>query len=502
MTHPDQSDSNAAAGGWTLRASHAHLLVERPGSEMRSADPVTREEVWRGRSSSLEEIDGAVAAARAAQADWFRRTVDERAAVLKSFAGRLAERRAELATMISREVGKPMWESLTEADAMIGKIPLTIAATAERCRGTSSEAGGVLAATRFKPHGVVAVIGPFNFPGHLPNGHIAPALLAGNAVVFKPSEYAPATAAMTVELWREAGLPDGLLGLVQGGKIAGEHLVGHNGIDGIFFTGSGPAGLSMRRALVDRPDKILAIEMGGNNPLVVGDVADLRAAVYLTIQSAYITAGQRCTCARRLIVPEGPVGDRFVDALAAAVTNLSAGHYTKNPEPFMGPVIHETAAISVIHAEQVLIKRGGRPLVPCGWPGRNALVTPGLIEVTGVTGRPDEEIFGPLLQLIRVPDFDAAIIEANNTGYGLAAGLIDDSRPRFEEFYHRVRAGCVNWNRPTTGASGALPFGGVGMSGNHRPSGYLAADYCAYPVASLESERAALPPTLLPGVTL
>jgi succinylglutamic semialdehyde dehydrogenase len=168
----------------------------------------------------------------------------------------------------------------------------------------------------------------------------------------------------------------------------------------------------------------------------------------------------------------------------------------------MGPVIHETAAISVMHAQRVLENRGGRPLVPCGWPDRKVLLKPGLIDVTSVADRPDHEIFGPMLQLIRVPDFDAAITEANNTRYGLSAGLIDDSRSRFEEFYHRVKAGCVNWNRPTTGASGALPFGGIGMSGNHRPSGYLAADYCAYPVASLEAERAALPGTLLPGVAL
>jgi succinylglutamic semialdehyde dehydrogenase len=481
MTHPDRSESTG-------------------GESLSSHEPVTGELVYKCRTATTAEIDGVVSHARIAQAKWMRTPVEDRISILKRFAAALTERRQGLATLISREVGKPLWESLTEVDAMIGKIPLTIAATAERCKAFATDSAGVTAATRFKPHGVVAVLGPFNFPGHLPNGHIVPALLAGNAVVFKPSECAPAVAAMTAESWAAAGLPEGLLAVVQGSGDVGRALVEHDGIDGVFFTGSSRVGLSLRRALVDRPGKILALEMGGNNPLIVGQVADVHAAVYLTIQSAYITAGQRCTCARRLIVPEGETGDRFVESLATAVAAIRVGHFTARPEPFLGPVINTAAAARILHTQQNLIDRGGRPLVVCR--GSSALLWPGLIDVTAIPDRADEEIFGPLLQLIRVPDFDAAIAEANCTKYGLAAGLIDDRRAAFDEFYTSVRAGVVNWNRPTTGASGAQPFGGVGMSGNHRPSGYFAADYCAFPVASLEADRAVMPATLLPGITL
>jgi succinylglutamic semialdehyde dehydrogenase len=466
MTHPDRSDR------------------QRPGSAPTAGLP-----------------SGAVAASRAAQEDWARKPIEAREKILLAFADQLKAHRDGLATMISKEIGKPKWESLTEVDAMIGKIPLTLAATAERCRSTSTESAGVVSATRYKPHGVVAVIGPFNFPGHLPNGHIAPALLAGNGVVFKPSDHAVGVGLRMVDLWVEAGLPPGLLSFVTGGPTAGEDLVNDPGIDGVFFTGSDRVGMSLMRLMADRPGKILAVEMGGNNPLVVGDVGDVRAAVYLTLQSAYITSGQRCTCARRLIVPAGEAGDRFVEALAAAIPKVRVGQYWEDPEPFMGPVVSEQAARNVLQAQAELLQAGGTPVVESRLIGR-AIVTPGLVDVTGVNRRPDREIFGPLLQLIRVSDFDAAIVEANNTKYGLAAGLIDDSRSRFDDFYHRVRAGVVNWNRPTTGASRALPFGGIGLSGNHRPSGYLAADYCAYPVASLECERAVIPAVLLPGLGL
>jgi succinylglutamic semialdehyde dehydrogenase len=464
----------------------------------RSINPATGETVWEGAEDT--NIDEAVSLARDASKDWARKSLDERVAILHAFARRLHDDRSGMAEVICNEVGKPHWEALTEVDAMINKIPVSIQAYNERRTPSSSESHGVKSATRFKPHGVVAVIGPFNFPGHLPNGHITPALLAGNTVLFKPSELAPAVAERMVEHWYQAGLPVDALQLLHGDAATGALLVNHPGIDGVFFTGSSRAGLAMRRALVNHPEKILALEMGGNNPLVVHECSNTAAAVYDTIQSAFITAGQRCTCARRLIVPVGPAGDALVVALIHAIDHIRVGPWTNHPEPFMGPVINDASAIKLLSAQTEL---GGKLLVEMESLGpRLAMLSPGLIDMTDVKNRPDTELFGPLLQLIRVPDFDAAITEANRTAFGLSAGLLSDNRELYEKFYTQIRAGIINWNRPITGASGGLPFGGVGASGNHRPSGFYAADYCSYPVASMESEKLELPAVTVPGVVV
>lgn len=466
-------------------------------SDFSSVNPATGETVWTGRAADPAEVARAVTAACATFPAWSRRPLAERAAVLHAFAGKLEQNRAALAGAISREVGKPAWEAQAEVQSMIGKIPLSLEARAQRC----AEFRRGPAVTRFKPHGVVAVFGPFNFPGHLPNGHIAPALLAGNTVVFKPSERAPLVAELTARCWAEAGLPPGALGLLQGGRETGAALAAHPGIDGLFFTGSGRAGQWLAELFAQTPGKILALEMGGNNPLVVWRAHDLRAAALLAAQSAFATAGQRCTCARRLIVSDGAEGDAMLGELGRVIGALRVGPFTDRPEPFMGPVISARAADELLAAQRALIARGGRVLAELRphRPG-TGLVSPGLIDVTAVADRGDEEIFGPLLQVVRAPDFGAAIAEANRTAYGLAAGLVSDDRALYERFHAEVRAGILNWNQPLTGASGAAPFGGVGRSGNHRPSGFFAADYCSYPVAGMETPELKAPAPPPPGL--
>jgi succinylglutamic semialdehyde dehydrogenase len=448
-------------------------------------------------------IDAAVAAAREALPQWIDTPIAERVRILSAFADELRNHKSELAETISTETGKPRWESLTEVDAMINKVALSIRAHDERRKPTTSESAGATSATRYKPHGVAAVLGPFNFPGHLPNGHIVPALLAGNTIVFKPSEHTPKTAEQTIALWHRSGLPLRGINLLQGEKETGAALVTHPGIDAVFFTGSFAVGRAINRALADHPGKIAALEMGGNNPLIVWNATDLKAAAYLTIQSAYLTAGQRCSCARRLIVSSDASGDLFLDALLAMMSKIRVGMPSDEPEPFMGPVINAAAAQRLLRAQESLLPRGARSLAPLqSLRGLAHLLSPALIDVTNVKDRDDDELFGPLLQLIRVKDFDAAIAEANNTRFGLAAGLLSDDRALYDRFYRQAKAGVINFNRPLTGASSTLPFGGVGESGNHRPSAFFAADYCSYPIASLESERVAMPTTLTPGIDL
>lgn len=475
--------------------------IEGEGPQLVSINPANGDPCWKGRNATKEEVDAAMGAARRAVGSWSSVPFRGRVECLKAFEKQLKDHQDELSEAISIETGKPRWDSLTEVEAMIGKVSASIDAFCERRQEVVQDLGGLRGVTRYKPHGVVAVFGPFNFPGHVANGHIVPAVLAGNTVVFKPSRLTPMVAQKTVELWQAAGAPAGVINLVQGGRETGAALSGHPGHDGILFTGSHTVGLSLLQLMLNHTGKIIALEMGGNNAIVVHDAADLDSAAYLTIQSAYITSGQRCTCARRLIVPRGRQGDRFIERLSEMISGIRVGRYTDEPEPFMGPVIDEQAAGQIIASYEQIVNSGGKPLVEMRELslGR-AFLSPSLIDVTAVNPRLDCEIFGPLLQVIRAKDFDSAIREANNTAYGLAAALFSDNPRLWEEFVRRIRAGAVNWNRQTTGASSRLPFGGVGLSGNHRPSGYFASDYCSYPVASIESDRVAMPKKPTPGI--
>jgi succinylglutamic semialdehyde dehydrogenase len=334
----------------------------------------------------------------------------------------------------------------------------------------------------------MAVLGPFNFPGHLPNGHIVPALLAGDTVVFKPSEETPLAGQLMVEALEAAGVPAGVINLVQGGRETGQALINQE-IDGLLFTGSAAAGAFFRRHFADRPDVILALELGGNNPLVVWDAHDAEAVAALVVQSAFITTGQRCSCARRLIVPDDAFGRSVIEATAALADRLTIGPWNAEGEAFMGPLISARAANATRAVAETM---GGERIRSLGAVEglSEAFVTPGIVDVTGVD-TPDEELFAPWLQVRRVGSFDNALKAANATRYGLSAGLISGEAKRWDQFLNRIRAGVVNWNRPTTGAAGSMPFGGLGASGNHRPSAYYAADYCAYPVASFEAEAVA-----------
>ncbi|WP_148252792.1 succinylglutamate-semialdehyde dehydrogenase [Aidingimonas lacisalsi] len=476
--------------------------VDGTAERFAKLDPVSHDELWHGGSAAPEQVAASVNAARQAFPAWARMPFTERQALVERFRDVLESRREALATAIAQETGKPLWEARTEIGAMIGKVAISLRAYEERTGEHQRDAGGARAVLRHRPHGVMAVFGPYNFPGHLPNGHMVPALLAGNTVVFKPSEQTPLTADLTVQCWREAGLPDGVINLVQGAAPVGQALAASPSIDGLLFTGSAKVGGILHRQFAGQLDKILALELGGNNPLVVRDVPDERAAVLSILQSAFLSGGQRCTCARRLIVPEGAVGDRLIESLVTAMDRLHVAGQFASPEPFYAGLASLQAADGLLQAQADLETAGGMVLSRMRrLEGNTSLLSPGLIDVTGLEV-PDEEHFGPLLKVTRYRDWEEAIALANDTRYGLSAGLIGGERSDWDDFLLRIRAGIVNWNRQTTGASGDAPFGGIGDSGNHRPSAYYAADYCAYPVASMESDVLELPDNLPPGVEL
>ncbi len=453
-----------------------------------SINPATGEEIWSG---AIGDASAEVAEARAAWPLWAAHSVAYRVEAVRRFANVVRGKEAEFAELISKETGKPYWEARTEVAAVVNKVEISVEAYAERTPQRKMEAAlGNRVAVRHKPHGVLAVLGPYNFPAHLPNGHIVPALIAGNAVVFKPSEKTPATGEFLVQCFHEAKIPPGVVRLLVGGPDQGKALAGEPGIDGLLFTGSARAGQSLHRQFAETPHKLLALELGGNNPLVVWNSKDIDAAAIIAVQSAYLTAGQRCTAARRLIVEEGTEGE-LLDAIQKLIDRMIVDQPFADPQPFMGPLIDLAAADQVQEQWLNLMMKGGKPLRRLDRPlADKPYLTPALIDVTELRDRPDEEIFGPVLQLIRVKDFDAAITEANNTRFGLAASLVGGSPEMYDKFWANVRAGVINRNKPTNGAPSNAPFGGVGLSGNHRPSAFYAADYCAYPVTSSEADRA------------
>lgn len=456
-------------------------------AELISTEPATGATLWRGPAS---DVGAEVDLARGAWAEWAARPLAVRAELLNRFANVVRGRAEMLADTISRETGKPLWESRTEIESVIAKVEISISAYGDRTAQRRIEGSlGARTALRHKPHGVLAVLGPYNFPMHLPNGHIVPALLAGNAVVFKPSEKTPLCGIKLVDCFHTAGIPAEVVRLVIGGPEEGKALAADAGIDGLLFTGSSRTGLALNRQFAAMPDKILALEMGGNNPIIVWDAPDPYTAAVLIAQSAFTSAGQRCTAARRLIVRDG-AHEELVEQLKRLIARLIVGEPHSLPAPFMGPVIDNEAADGLQESFLALLMRGGRPIVQMERPiEERPFLSPSLIDVTEVKDRPDMELFGPLLQMIRVPDFDAALIEANNTRFGLSASLIGGSPQLYDKFWANSRAGIVNWNKPTNGASSSAPFGGIGLSGNHRPSAYYAADYCAYPVVSSEEEN-------------
>lgn len=477
----------AATSRAAAPASERVPLGNASTAEIVSHEPATGAEVWRGKACDVDDV---VTRARRAWPAWAAQPLSTRMELVRRFANEVRKDAEKLAVAIARETGKPLWEARAEVEGVVAKVEISIRAYADRTsqRRLDSALQGTMS-LRHKPHGVLVVLGPFNHPAHLPNMHIVPALIAGNVIIFKPSERAPASGEILARCYHRAGVSAAVMQFAPGGPEEGKALVAHDGIDGVLFTGSASNGIAINRKLATRPDKLVALEMGGNNAMVVWDTPKLSDAAALIVQSAFATAGQRCTATRRLIVKD-TMYDAIMPEVKALADRLIVGAPFDDPAPFMGPVIDNAAADGLTESFLYLLSHGGKAIKHLVRPqGNLPFLGPAIIDTTAMKDRPDVELFGPILQVIRVSDFDQAIAEANSTRFGLAASLIGGSPQDYNRFWANVRAGIVNWNRATTGPNHAAPVGGVGLSGNHRPSGYYAADYCAYPVASGEMEQ-------------
>lgn len=447
---------------------------------------------------ALSQVDAAVAAAREAQPAFAAVPLADRAQLVRRVGAALKEREEELARAIALDVGKPLWEARTEAQACAAKAAITADEGVKLVTAFAAPGQGG-AECRFRPLGVLAVLGPFNFPVHLPNGHVLPALLCGNAVVFKPSEIAPHAAEVYARCLDRAGLPRGVFNLVQGGARTGGALSAHPGVDGVLFTGSWAVGQAILGATHGQT-KLLALEMGGKNAAIVLSDADPEKAAYDVLFSAFVSAGQRCTAASRAIV----VGDarRFASRIASLARQLSVGH-PLDEGVFMGPLASPSAlekfeaGVRAAGAESLLEPQR---LKPRGLEGCYVSPSVHFVGMRRGTAYEREELFGPDLAVYPASSEEEAVEIANATEYGLAASVHTASGSAFDRCQRALECGVVNWNAPTVGASGRLPFGGLKRSGNHRPAALWSPLYCTAPVAVLRGEATLDRRKLAPGI--
>lgn len=442
--------------------------------------------VWMG-TPVASHAEDAVAAARHALPSWRGLSFDARRAYLERWREACVRHAGRLAAAISREVGKVKWEAELEAKIVAEKVSITLEERVlARVAGFEVAAGaGKTGICAFRPHGVITVLGPYNFPAHLPNGHIVPALLVGNTVVFKPSEKGASVGQLLAEIAHEVGFPAGVFNVVQGGGAIASRLATHPEVDGVLFTGSFPVGRRILEANLDTPGRLTALEMGGSNPAYISANADLRRAAIECVRAAYATTGQRCTCTRRILVDERVI-DRFVPMFMKLASTLMIAAADDGVPAFMGPLVTGEARDAVLRAQAALANRGRLLLEASPLDREGFFLAPGAVELDRFRVEDEgDEIFGPFVQFARARDLDDAIQQANATRFGLAASIFTQDEREWRAFREGSRAGCVNWNTGTAGASSKLPFGGTGRSGNHRPAGAFAVDACAYPVATM-----------------
>ncbi len=458
--------------------------IEGAGESFYSNDPAHGDILWSGNAASSADVEAAFNAAHKAFEAWSRTPIEARIQIVEKYRDLALAAKTEMGLLIAKETGKVLWDATGEGGALSAKADISIASYHDRTGSISRETAFGEAQLQHRAHGVMAVLGPYNFPAHLPNGQILPALVAGNTVVFKPSEQCPAVGEALVSLYERAGFPPGVINMVQGGRETGAAILGNEHLNGVLFTGSASTGAYIHKLFGGRPEIILALEMGGNNPLIIWDTSDVEAAASIALQSAFITTGQRCTCTRRLILPEGPKGDRIIEALKSQRDRLVLGSWKDGDNASTGSVVSAGVANHIVKAANNLVDLGGRVISEAKRSEKGkAFIVPGIYDMTDIKV-PDEEIFGPVLQIIRTDSWDNAVAIANDTRFGLAAGLVSDDAKLWDDFRIRIRAGVVNFNRPTTGAASFLPFGGPGASGNHNPGAYYSADFCAWPMAS------------------
>lgn len=467
------------------------VIPERADGNFKNISPGDHKDEIMTLEYRYDHVQQATEAAKKAFVPWARLSQETRNGYMHRLKELYVAHTDELAQAISRDTGKPFWEANTEVKSMIGKIDITLEQSMKLVQDEkiANALPGVDGYVRFKPRGVMAVLGPFNFPGHLPNGHIVPALATGNTIVFKPSEMTPLTAQVMSQIFHEAQFPPGVFNMVQGLIETGKRLVADEHVDGILFTGSYETGQKIKQATFEHHWKLLALEMGGKNASIVWDDADINKAIYESVIGSFVSAGQRCSCTSRIIL-HPKIADQFTQKFYDTAKKLSIGHWKDNP--FMGPLINADAVEKYLRFQEIAQREGSERLMrgkSLDLDKKGTYVTPSICLIDKANKDSvyqKAEIFGPNVAIYQTDDFDEALRINDSTGFGLVTSLFSKRRDLYEETLLRARTGLVNWNRTTNGASSRLPFGGIGKSGNDRPTAHFAVHYCTIPVASLE----------------
>ena len=409
---------------------------------------------------------------------WSQLNQKKRIYYLLKFQKELKKNRDHIQHILSTETGKPSWESATEINAAINKLNATLESQQYRCHYPNHMIGRKRIHTKVKPIGIIGIIGPFNFPIHIPNGQIIPALLTGNCVIVKSSEYTIDTTKAIQKCWATAfsDIPSPIE-FIYGDKAIGKELVNNSEVDAIFFTGSSTVGMQIERECL-KLRKPCALEMGGNNAIIIEDTHP-NLIEHLTA-SSFITAGQRCTCARRIIINKRHEG--LVEKWINHIKKLSLAAYPSQSKPFMGPVVLEKIKKTILNETF----KDSETLLKAENIGPGGLLSP---RIEYSKKGHDSEIFGPIAFIQLVDSLESAIEIVNESNFGLSCSVYSKSKRSFNHAVKTINTGIINWNTPTTGASGLAPFGGTKQSGNHKPGGFNMIDHCVIPTALNEQKQ-------------
>ena len=450
-------------------------------------------ELWRA-GVFYEHVEKVIDSASKGFESWRKLSFEQRVQYLKKYQEIVRARKDEIAMALALEVGKPLWEAKTEAAALDSKVTVTITDSLERIKQETIKDvmpkidGHVV----YKPLGPCFVIGPFNFPCHLANGQILAALLAGNSIIFKPSEKTIYSAQIMIECFHQAGFPDGVINFINGTGYTAGKITGDSRIRGVFFTGSKGVGLKILENTYKDLGKLVALELGGKNSTIIHHDTHIPHALPELLRACFLTTGQRCTSTSMILVHK-KIEQEFISQFKALTERIKVGHPTKSQDPFMGPLIDEHAEKLYFNFCQFGKDEGAEELISpkkldVGYEGYYVSPSIHYAKKPNLKGKfIQEEIFGPSCFFVPYDDIEEAIAIANSTEYGLAASVFTRDPEIYKLFLRDMDSGLINLNRSTVGATAKLPFGGVKSSGNHHPAAVSMIDHCVSTVASLET---------------
>ncbi len=456
----------------SFKAGHLPVLSKNPSRNFEPVFATTTDE---------NHVEAAISAAKEAQKAWSLKNTEQKRPYFLALKQAFIRHEETIAEAIFQEMGKIKSEALLEAKSLSARIDLMLNQGLSRVK--TEKIYELRAETRYHHQGVLAVIGPYNFPAHLVNAHVIPALLMGNTLVTKPSELCPWVAELYATCFIEAGFPPGVYNLLQGDGRIGKALCAHPGIDGVLFTGSYPTGRALQELLLDQPHKILALEMGGKNFAVVMDDADMEQALLEVAQGAFLTTGQRCTATSRVLVHEG-IFEPFKKSLLSLTKKMLPD--TKNNQGIFGPMASKDALDKFLRGLSRAKEEGVEILLDSQKLEGGAFVTPSIYQISSdhpVGAYLGEELFGPNIALESFQTLNDAIDRINQSPFGLSNSIFTLNSYAGDQLYQRTKSGLLNINRATNGAYGQMPFGGVNKSGNQRPAGIDAVRYSSFPVA-------------------